>query len=269
LKTYEPPPNNNIFINVTKVQMANTPPRSYLLFKEMQASPAMDYFNRRKLRAFSVNIFQGNFLELINTCDMVENPKNGLMLMSEEHRRTSGLEAHMEVMRLFHNFLASAKSLIDHTRVFVDEHYGKTPLVQIYQQKITIDFATDPLMKFIQDLRNYMVHCGLPSGSMSLSIKRNPETGSHTMESTVSIYKKNLLLWGKWTSVSLSYLEAADEEIKISTLSKAYEGKVRIFSEWLDDELQKHHELDIKAYKKLQEEYTAAELIEKSKQNEI
>ncbi len=235
----------------------------------MQSSPAMDYFNRRKLRAFSVNIFQSNFLELINACDMIENPKNGLRLMSEEHRRTSGLQAHMEVMRLFHNFLASAKSLIDHTRVFVDEHYGKTPLIRIYQQKITVDFATDPLMKFIQDLRNYMVHCGLPSGSMSLSIKRSPETGLQSMESTVSMDKKKLLMWGKWTNPSLAYLEAADEEIKISTLSKAYEAKVRILGEWLDDELQKHHELDIKAYKKLEEEFATAELKEKTKQNEI
>ncbi len=247
--------------------IVNSPPRSYVLFKELHASPGMIYFNRRKLRAFSVNIFQSNFTELINACDMIENPQIGLQLMSEEHRGTSGLQAHMEVMRLFHNFLASAKSLIDHTRVFVEEYYINSALKQTYQQKINTDFAKDPLMKFVQDLRNYMLHRALPQGSMSLTIKRNTETGSHDMVSTVSIDKKKLLLWENWTKPSLSFITAADSEIKISTLSTAYGEKVLAFSEWLDSELQRHHESDIKAFEMLQREYAAAEQLEKLSRN--
>jgi len=187
--------------------------------------------------------------------------------MSEEHRGTSGLQAHMEVMRLFHNFLASAKSLIDHTRVFVEEYYINSALKQTYQQKINTDFAKDPLMKFVQDLRNYMLHRALPQGSMSLTIKRNTETGSHDMVSTVSIDKKKLLLWENWTKPSLSFITAADSEIKISTLSTAYGEKVLAFSEWLDSELQRHHESDIKAFEMLQREYAAAEQLEKLSRN--
>ncbi|MDD2933873.1 MAG: hypothetical protein PHO76_08315 [Methylotenera sp.] len=100
-----------------------------------------------------------------------------------------------------------------------------------------------------------------------MTIKRNTETGSHDMVSTVSIDKKKLLLWENWTKPSLSFITAADSEIKISTLSTAYGEKVLAFSEWLDSELQRHHESDIKAFEMLQREYAAAEQLEKLSRN--
>jgi hypothetical protein len=165
----------------------------------------------------------------------------------------------MEVMRLFHNFLASAKSLIDHTRVFVDDYYDGTPLMQAYRQKVQADFATDPLMRFIQDLRNYMLHRGLPGDSMSLSITRIPETNSHDMVSTVSIDKEKLLTWSSWTKPSLSFLAAADEEIRISRISTSYGERVVAFSDWFDTTLEKHHGSDIEAFEKPQKEYVLAQ----------
>lgn len=243
-------------------------PSSYQLFKELLASPGMEYLNRRKLRAFTVNIFHGNFSELMKACELVENPEVGLKLMSEEHRETLGTQAHMEVMRLFHNFLAAAKSLIDHTRVFVDDHYRDTPLMQAYQQKIQADFADDPLMRFIQDLRNYMLHRALPGGSMSLSVSRNPDTNAHDMKSTVGIDKKAIETWGKWTKPSLAFLAAADDEIQISQISRAYGERVEEFAKWFDAKLQKHHEADIAAFENLQKEYQAAQREEEAPRND-
>ena len=229
-----------------------------LIFKELHASPEMVYLNRRKLRAFTVNIFRGNFNELMKACELVENPQIGLQLMSEEHRRTLGTQAHMEVMRLFHNFLAAAKSLIDHTRVFVDDYYRGTSLAQAYQQKIQTDFADDPLMRFIQDLRNYMLHRALPGGSMSLSMTRNQETNAQDMKSTVGVDKKAIETWEKWTKPSLEFLAATDDEIQISQISGAYGERVVEFTEWFDTELHKHHGADIEVFERLQKEYQAA-----------
>lgn len=203
----------------------------------------------------------------MNACGIVENPEVGLKLMSEEHRKTSGVQAHMEVVRLFHNFLASAKSLIDHTRVFVEEHYEGTPLMQAYQQKIDADFTNDMLMKFIQDLRNYMLHRALPEGSMSFSITRNPDTNAQDMMSTIYIDKKGLLTWSKWTKPSLSFLYAADDKIRISQISAAYGERVLGFTEWFDKRLHKHHETDIEAFEKLHKEYLTAEQQEGNSRN--
>lgn len=245
----------------------NSPARAYELFKQLHASPGMVYLNRRKLRAFTVNIFHGNFGELMKACEIVENPQVGLKLMSEEHRKTLGTQAHMEVMRLFHNFLAAAKSLIDHTRVFVDDYYRDTPLMQAYQQKVQADFADDPLMRFIQDLRNYMLHRGLPGGSMSLSVTRDPETNAQEMKSTVGIDKKAIATWDRWTKPSLQFLASADDEIQISQIGRAYGERVVQFAEWFDTKLHKHHGDDIAAFERLQKEYQAAQLEEEVSRN--
>lgn len=244
-----------------------SPSRAYELFKQLHASSGMVYLNRRKLRAFTVNIFHGNFGELMKACEIVENPQIGLKLMSEEHRKTLGTQAHMEVMRLFHNLLAAAKSLIDHTRVFVDYYYHNTLLMQAYRQKVQADFADDPLMRFIQDLRNYMLHRGLPGGSMSLSMTKDIETNAQEMKSTVGIDKKAIEKWDRWTKPSRQFLASADDEIKISQIARAYGERVVEFAEWFDTKLHKHHEDDIAAFERLQKEYQTAQLEEEASRN--
>lgn len=129
----------------------------YELFKKIHDSDGMKFQNRKKVRDFSYNIFRSNLEELRKACEMVENPDLGIKLMSEQHREL-GVQMHMEINRLFHNFLAAAKSLIDHTRVFVAQHYENTPLKDAYESKVGSDLAEDPLCRFIQDIRNYMLH---------------------------------------------------------------------------------------------------------------
>lgn len=232
----------------------NMPSRAYELLKQLHASPGMAYVNRRKLRAFTFNIFSGNYAELKKAYEFIENPENGIKLMSEAMRDV-GVEAHMEVMRLFHNFLASAKTLIDHTRVFVEDHYAETAFKRAYDQKIKTEFASDPLMKFIQDLRNYMLHRRLPSGSISLSITHISESKVENAVTTISIDKEKLLTWNNWTQPSRTYLDTLDKQIRISQITNAYGKKVSTLYEWFDRELFKYHEPEIRAFDKLQKEY--------------
>lgn len=236
----------------------NSPSKAYSLFKQIHASPGMKYLNRRKLRAFTFNIFMGNYTELKKAYELVENPKVGFDLMTK-YRHTAGIQAHMEVMRLFHNFLASAKSLVDHTRAFVDEHYINSSFKQSYDQKIQADFAKDPLVKFVQDLRNYMLHRGLPNGSMTIQIKKIDGTNAQDLSTTVSINRDKLLEWSKWTQLSRTYLESSDEDLKISKIGNDYGQKVLAFYEWFDKRLEKHHEQDLIAFELLQKEYEIAE----------
>jgi len=231
--------------------------RAYELHQKIHASNGMQFLNRRKRRAFSLNIFSGNFHELRRACEVVENPEIGVQLMSKTMKDV-GTHAHMEVMRLFHNFLASAKSLIDHTRVFVDEHYENTPLKHEYEEKIKSDFASDPLIKFVQDMRNYMVHRGMPSGSMSLTATRNPETNEQTLKSTVSIDRDRLLDWSGWTKPSMIFIQGADARITISSICNTYSEKIINFYQWFDQKLYHHHEVDIEEFNDLQQKYVVA-----------
>ena len=174
--------------------------------------------------------------------------------MSEANKE-AGDQAHKEINRLFHNFLASAKTLIEHTRIFVNKHYDDTPIQQAYSEKIKHEFAQDELCKFIQDLRNYMLHQGLPHNQMSLSFdSNNPD-----FESTISLETKKLLAWQKWSASSKVFLQAQEENIKFSSIVSPYGNKIISLHEWLHKKLYKHHSNDLKQLKELQNEFQRAQ----------
>jgi len=169
-------------------------PNSYALFKRLHASKGMQYLNRRKIRAFTLNVFQGNLDELRKTCDLIEDPESGLRLI-QASMDTGNNAAHMEVLRRLHNFLAAAKSLVDHTRLFIDEHYARTPIQEAYAQKVESDLSQDPLVKFVQDLRNYMLHRDLPASSMSISVSRIENSIAQDLTTAATIDKQAIFTW--------------------------------------------------------------------------
>lgn len=231
---------------------------TYQLFCQIHESPGMAYLNRRKGRSFSLNIFEGNLKELKDCCQLIETPEIGLHLMSHEHS-AAGTQAHRESMRLFHNFLASAKSLIDHTRVFVEETYAGTIIHSLYHEQVATTFATDRLSKFVHDLRNYMVHKGLPGCQMSIEAKNIGPGGQCSIESTVSLKKDDLLTWNRWHRLSREYLEIAPSQIGLSSIADTYGDKVLSFYSWFDSTLDDFHSQDLGSLKQLQEQHAAVD----------
>ena len=224
---------------------------AYKLFSEIDESRGMAYLNQCKGRSFSLNIFVGNLQELKKCCKLIETPEVGLRLMSSEH----SVQAHRESMRLFHNFLASAKSLVDHTRVFVEDAYAGTQVQASYKQRVANTFSTDPLSKFVQDLRNYMVHKGLPGCQMSIDANNIGRDGKGVVETTVSLKKADLMTWDRWHPLSRDYLENAPGQIKLSALAASYGDKVLSFYNWFDSALNEFHAQDLNELKDLQERY--------------
>lgn len=227
---------------------------AHQLLCQILECPGMAYLNRCKGRSFSLNIFEGNLRELNECCKLIENPEIGLKLMSSEHCE-AGAQAHRESMRLFHNFLASAKSLVDHTRVFVEETYAGTSVLTLYNEHTTKTFAEDHLSKFVHDLRNYMVHKGLPGCQMSIEAKNFGPNGQCAIESTVSLRTGDLLAWGRWHRLSVEYLEQAPEQIKLSSIAASYGDRVLSFYAWFDSTLDDFHAQDLEELKRLQERY--------------
>src|SRR5687768_1473513 len=64
----------------------------------------------------------------------------------------------LNVLRQFHNYLASAKTLVDHTRRLVEDVYKNTEFLEEYEVKKREQFAGKPLINFVQKLRNYTLH---------------------------------------------------------------------------------------------------------------
>ncbi|MDT8992655.1 hypothetical protein RQP54_17420 [Curvibacter sp. APW13] len=228
------------------------------LFRQIRDSAGSGYLNRAHQRSFSLNVFQMNALELIEATQRVKDPDQGIVLMMEKNRE-AGRQAHRELNRHVHNFASSAMTLVEHTRVFMRKHYAETDLYATYEKQVTATFAQSPVAQFVQGLRNYMLHRGLPSSSMFMKFATDPGAtdGSGTAEAGVHYDTASLLDWDGWKPVARTYLEQAGEHLDLHESAQEYLTLVNQFHGWLDASLAAHHRSDLQELDQLQAQLQA------------
>jgi len=219
----------------------------------IHSSRGVEHINRSRQRSFSLNIFHMNSQELIEITRRVNDPDEGLRLMYL-HNREAGEQTHREFARRVHNFVAASLTLVEHTRNFMREHYNETPIFAQYQAKIDTELASDTLVRFVQDLRNYMLHKGLPNSEMYLNFESNPDPSEGgVMETGIRIRSAPLLEWDRWSPPARRLIEGAGEFIDILSVAEAYSDKIGAFHSWLQGELDQLHRVDLEELSALQE----------------
>lgn len=228
----------------------------------IRASAGMHFVNREHGRSFSLNIFRTNANELIEALRHVSDPEHGLRLMAVDNRE-AGTQAHREVSRRIHNFVAAAKTLVDHTRVFMKENYDKLHIFNEYIAEINKRFSENKVAKFIHDLRNYMLHRGLPNSAMFIQYSRSPEQPDQPAQFTtgVRLNAKDLREWDGWTAPARAYLDAVGDELEIEALVSTYLSQVEAFQGWLSERLIEFHAADMSELQALHEEYALTESV--------
>src|SRR5260221_194983 len=114
------------------------------LVRRIEASPGLAVIRRTRTRNFSLCMFTMNARELARVFFIFQAKSIKLVSTGDMQERH---EIRREVSRLLHNFLAAAKTLVDHTRAFIKKHYLGTPLERAYQKKISSDIADDGLCR--------------------------------------------------------------------------------------------------------------------------
>ena len=223
------------------------------LWRQMRESAGQAYLNRAHQRSFSLNVFQMNAIELMEAAQRVNDPDQGLALMSQNNRE-AGIQAHREISRHVHNFVTSAYTLVDHTRAFMKKHYEGTALLTAYEEQVKVEFATAPVAQFIKRLRNYMTHRGLPNSSMYLHINNDPTTAepTQTMKSGVRYDTDELLEWDGWTALDRTYLQQVGEHLPLHQFAQEYLTLVNQHHAWLDAALATYHKADVEDFLQLQ-----------------
>jgi hypothetical protein len=221
------------------------------LFKAIHSAPGMAHIARSHSRSFSLNIFQRNAEELIAAAQNVRDPEHGLELMAVANKE-AGEQAHREINRFIHNFVASAKSLVEHTRNFIKEHYSGTILQHAYNARVKADFSSAPIAQFVEDLRDYMLHKGLPNSGFFFEF----DSAAATDFITGVRYRTDMLLeWSRWSPPAKIYIKAAGEYLHIHIFVESYLEKVLQFHAWLEIELQQHHREDLAQLQVMKEDY--------------
>lgn len=210
----------------------------------LHQTPGVLFRNRMHARSFSVELFSVNASQLLTFLQSNADPKE---MMAGFQDLYSSHDVMREAARRLHNFLAASMTLVDHTRVLIAENYIHTPIEKQFKRGIEANFASNPMTRFIQDLRNYMVHCGMPP--LSRAAKFTPIAGGEpgVMNGLVdwNLETAKLLEWKGWKSEAKKYLKSAPKEIDLVSLANAYRAAILDFHDRLDNLLNKHHEIDV------------------------
>lgn len=219
---------------------------------------------RNKMKDLDVSkyVFEKNHEELYQTINLFKSDY-AMAMKTIKASQGKGLNPFLyELSRLLHNYLASGKTLIDHSRKLYQEEYENLAFSEVYKNKIEETFSKSPMAKFIQDLRNYSLHRAIPISGASYDIS----SSSNGLEE-VLLVKKRLLEWNGWTKKSKEYLDTCKEDIDLVQLINEYTKKIKEFQEWFHSKQMEIHKKDFDELRLLQQR--SKYLYDKRKKNII
>src|SRR5215207_8652489 len=110
---------------------------------------------------YSIQLLERNFRELDLFLGRITYPPIALPIL-DVRQRWRLHDAMLEVAFLLHNYVASAKSLVDLSRVLHVHLFAPQGIMPNYQTEIDSRFVNDPLTQFVQKLREMSQHYRLP-----------------------------------------------------------------------------------------------------------
>jgi hypothetical protein len=175
-----------------------------------------------------------NSRELDEQLEFFADPRKSFQLWAVE-RRAELNEFLAEIGRFLHNYLASVKTLVDHTRHEMKAAYAGTALHDEYQAQVDDLFSVGP-PAFIQNLRNYTLHYRLADGFAQLS-----HTPGQDFETGVFLDRERLLEWDNWSAAAKVWLADQPDRIDFREPLHDYETRVLGFYTWVDERIRTEH----------------------------
>lgn len=169
---------------------------------------------------FAVN---KNFQELSVA---IVNFENNFEIMGYSRREEFEL-FFKELLRLFHNYLASIFSLIRHTSNLCKD-LDCSNIEKEYTKKVE-DLNSADCVFFIKDLRNFIQHVGLPALSGQFKLE-NTQNGQ-VVKQKILFEKEDLLKWKNWSAASKRYI-SNNQEINLKIAINQYQALVNQFHKW-------------------------------------
>lgn len=187
-----------------------------------------DFIWNKNMRGIesSLYVFEHNYLQLKKLLDVYMDKEKALTLWSNPGIQDS---FHLEVMRLLHNYVASVKSLVDHTRMLYRQQYGEKNSFPEYVDEVNKRFAQNPLAQFIEDLREYCLHYKhLPIASSFNYVQEPPKE-----DFCIILDREALKKYSRWSSFSKAYLKMQKKDINLTNLITQYYNLVIEFHKWI------------------------------------
>jgi hypothetical protein len=178
---------------------------------------------------YSIQLLERNFRELDLYLTRITYPPTALPILAVGQRWRLQ-DAMLEVTFLLHNYVASAQSLVDHSRVLYRRLFEPKGLLPEYQPEVDARFVNHPLTQFVLKLRQMVQHYMLPNVHHQTSLAQRPQGG--TMQIALLLEREDLRRFDSWNVPARQYLDSAGDVIDIHELIRAYHQHVLMFYEW-------------------------------------
>lgn len=196
---------------------------------------------RSRLMAFDTSreIFRRNF-GAVHRAIVAHKPvtRESAIRIHESHRLRD--EQQLEILRHFHNFVASASSLVDHSRNFYRELYEPGGFIPEYQARVDSDFVGDGISQFVVQMRNAFLHGEAPLIGTHSSFGAND-----SLLSSVVYLDKADLLGRSFSGAAKKYLVGCRDRINLEQVVAAYYEKVVSFHGWFKSEQTQVHKKEL------------------------
>ncbi len=222
------------------------------LSKEVENSNAVRVSGRLETLYINFFVFDRNYQELMKIIMGVKSTEQMLRLWDLRNRNELDMVTN-EVVRLLHNFLASAKSLVAHTRVVITDWYQETDFFKEYEAQVSSRFVNNSLIGFIEELRNFSLHYSLPITNATLSVQFDQDQRDSTHNFSFVLHKPSLIHWSGWTRKAKPYLDTSKDDIEIDSLVEDYHKQILDFHSWMESRLRAIHSDDLAWLTEMQE----------------
>lgn len=190
-------------------------------------------------------IFNRNYFWLVQ----LEKYLAGNMEIIELRNHDKLDDFQIEFARHLHNYLASVKSLIDHTRVLKKKLSLDEKFEEKYKEQQKTLLGTDTIT-FIQQLREYVQHYELLPTGVEVLINDNDKE-----KITLILTTSSLKEFSNWKAASLRVLQTCSKNVDIFILLKEYQISVEKFYKWFYDEMGLIFKSELAEFDELGREY--------------
>ena len=217
------------------------------LQREIEASDGYRLRNRMSLLGRSYFVFDTNYLNLKHILNEFEQPMVFMKLWEEKTRNRFDLFIN-DVIRLFHNYLAGANTLLYHIRTLHEEFSLRGDLSDEYQGRWNEQFGYRALPNFLENLLSYVLYEGLPFALAELNFGR---VGAGVeVSSVIRLDSRKLGEWEQWSEKGREYLNSLDEKANFEEIVNEHAASVVNFYQWF---VARQSELQSEALEELNE----------------
>lgn len=177
--------------------------------------------------------------ELLKLVSAIEQNQNDLAMtvIGNVGPRQPRTAIFRELLRRLHNYVASAGTLIDHTRNLTRTYEGTSTHEQ-YLQRLA-EAKEKNVLPFISKLRNYVLHVGIPAVGVRVSLKDGVESFM------VYIDRDAALEWREWPAAARAFLQAQPEKVSLKDVIEAYGEVIEALYGWLYGQYEDLHGAEI------------------------